>query len=300
MRNKILEITGFRLQYTFLTYVMCVVLCLGLALTACTKTSKKGNKPVAKVGDKYLYFSQMDHIFPKGSTPEDSLSLAKLYIDNWIKTQLLLRKAELNLTEDQSDISEELETYRTSLLIYKYEEQLLGNKLDTAVSKTEIQNYYEANTANFLLDEYAVKALYLKIPVDAPNIKDVKRWYVSDREKDIQDLTHYCYNYANKFDFFNDDWVLWSEIEKVLPQKEAATKLVAQSNKIEQEDNGFIYLVYIKEKRGTGEVTPLNIIKDKVKNIIINKRKLNFISELEYNIYNDALVKKQFEIYKIN
>jgi len=39
-------------------------------------------------------------------------------------------------------------------------------------------------------------------------------------------------------------------------------------------------------------------VKDKVKSIIINKRKLKFISELEQNIYNDALSKNQFEIYK--
>jgi hypothetical protein len=183
-------------------------------------------------------------------------------------------------------------------LIYKYEEQLLHDKLDTVVTVAELQNYYEANTANFMLDEYAVKALYLKLPVDAPNLNDVRKWCVSGKEEDMESLTRYCYNYANKYDFFNNDWVLWSSIGNELPQKEAAEKALSQNSRIEQNDSEFIYFVYIKGKKAPGEITPLAIIRDKVKNIIINKRKLKFISGLEQNIYNDALSKKQFEIYK--
>lgn len=255
---------------------------------------------MAKVGEKYLYFNEIKSIFPKGCTKDDSLSLSKLYIDNWIKTQLLLRKAELNLTDEQLDISEEIETYRTSLLIYKYEDQLLQNKLDTAVTDADIQSYYETNIDNFLLDEYVVKALFLKIPANAPNLYDARRWYVSDREKDIQDLTNYCQKYAEKYDFFGDEWVSWSRIEKEMPKPDAAARQVASYNRIEQNDDAFVYLVRFKEKRAPGEAAPLVIVKDRVKNIIINKRKLKFIGELEKNIYNDALVKKQFEIYKIN
>jgi hypothetical protein len=221
-----------------------------------------------------------------------------LYIDNWIKTRLLLRKAELNLTDEQLDISEEIETYRTSLLIYKYEDQLLQNKLDTAVTDTEIQSHYEANLDNFLLDEYVVKALFLKIPANAPNLYDARRWYASDREKDIQDLTNYCQKYAEKYDFFDDEWLPWSKIEKELPKPEAAARQVALYNRIEQDDGAYIYLVRLKEKRSPGEAAPPAIVKDRVKNIIINKRKLKFISELEKNIYNDAAGKKQFEIYR--
>ncbi len=279
--------------------LICVALCL--TASACTSVSEKKDKIVARVGDKVLYFSDMIDIFPKESTKEDSLSLARLFINNWIETQLMLRKAELNLSDDQANISKEIETYRTSLLIYKYEEQLLREKLDTVVNANEIQSYYEANTANFSLDDYVVKALFLKIAKDAPNINDVKYRYMSDREKDVEWLTHYCYNYADKYDFFGDDWVLWSKIEAELPQKEIAAKqIMSQYGRIEQEDDKYVYLVRIKERRTPGETAPLVIVKEKVKNIIINKLKLKFISELEQNIYNDALRKKQFEIYDLH
>ena len=279
-------------------FVLCCI--IASMLLSCSSKTRKDEKPVAKVGDKYLYFSEMSDIFPKGCSKDDSVSLAKLYIDNWIKTRLLMRKAELNLSGDQLDINEEIETYRTSLLIYKYENQLLQEKLDTIVRDHEIQNYYEANIANFSSEEYVVKAVYIQLPKNAPTLWNVRRWYISDREKDVQDLFDYCRSHAVKYDRFDDDWIQWANIEKELPQKDAASRQMVQNDRIEQQDDEFIYLVHIKEMRAPGDTAPLIFVKNKVKSIIINKRKLEFISELESNVYNDALAKKQFEIFKIN
>ena len=273
-----------------------VLLAIVIVQFSCISNARKTDQAVAKVGDKYLYYSEMSDIIPKGSSKKDSLALAKLYIDNWIKTRLLLQKAELNLSKEESNISREIETYRTSLLIYKYEEQLLREKLDTTVLDTEIKRYYEANLANFSSDEYVVRAIYIQLPENTPSLWRVKQWLMSDQEKDVQDLTDYCRNHAIQYSFFNDDWIQWSKIE--LPQKEAATRLLANSERIEQHEGQCTWLVRIKEKRSPGETAPLVFVKDKVKSIIINQRKLKFISELEQNIYNDALSKNQFEIYK--
>ena len=276
-----------------IVFVLCCIVVLAFS---CVSKAKKGDKAVARLGDKYLYFSEMSYIFPKGCSKDDSITLAKLYIDNWIKTRLLLQKAELNLSKEQVDISREIETYRSSLLIYKYEEQLLREKLDTMVYDSEIKNYYEANIENFSSDEYVVRAIYIKLPENPPAIWNVRRWLMSDQEKDMQDLTGYCRNYAVQFDFFDDEWIPWAKIE--LPQKEAATRLLTNNDRIEQQGGGFTYLVRIREKRAPGDTAPLVFVKEKVKSIIINKRKLKFISDLEQHIYNDALSKNQFEIYK--
>ena len=290
MQNSQLKIQGFG---------WCCM-CIMLMVSSCTSKTRKDDIMVAKVGDKRLYFSEMSNIFPKKCSKDDSLALAKLYIDNWIKTKLLLKKAELNLSAEQLNVTEEIETYRTSLLIYKYEDLLLREKLDTLVLDSEIQRYYEANKANFSSEEYIVKAVYIKLPVNAPTLWNVRRWYLSDREKDVQDLTEYCRSYAVKYDLFDDEWVHWANIEKELPQKDAATRRMTQYDYIEQQDENFIYFVRIKEKRAPGDMVPLVFVKDKVKNIIINKRKLKYISELERDIYDDALAKNQFEIFKIN
>ena len=276
-----------------------VALCciIVLLLFSCGSKTRKNDKAVAKVGDKYLYFSEMSHIFGKGVSKEDSAAHAKLFIDNWIKTRLLLKKAELNLSAEQLDISKEIETYRTSLLIYKYEDLWLQEKMDTTVLESEIRQYYEANQANFSLEEYAVRAVYIQLPINAPTVWNVRRWYVSDRERDVQDLADYCQNHAVKYDLIDDEWVQWANIERELPQQEAAKRQMTQYSYFEQQDGDFLYFVRIRERRAPGDTAPLVFVKDKVKSIIINKRKLKLISDLERSIYDDALLKNQFEIY---
>ncbi|MDR1865397.1 MAG: hypothetical protein LBR08_07480 [Bacteroidales bacterium] len=273
----------------------CMSLLPALLWTSCMP--KQQNRIVATVLNKSLYYEDIKHIFPENATAEDSITRAKLYIDKWIATQLLLHKAELNLSKEQLDISKEMETYRTSLLIYKYEDRMLHEKLDTAVSDREIQDYYENNSANFILDETAVRALYICLPANAPNLHNVRRWYVSDKQKDVEELSEYCALNALVFENFNDDWALWRDVAERIPQAEEATRRMQYAGRMEFQDERMVYFLHVREKKLKGEVAPLTFVREKIKYIIINKRKVEFITQLEKSIYNDALSRKQFEIY---
>jgi hypothetical protein len=280
-------------RYSILIILMAIFLA-----TSCHKKTKEDKIPVAKVLDKYLYFSDIQHIFPSKITKEDSISLAKSYISTWIKTQLILNKAELNLSADQLDITQQIEAYRSSLLIYKYEELMLKDKLDTVVSDAEIEAYFNQNASNFILEENLIKVLFIKIPKKAPNIDKLKIWYKSDQREDIKKLDSYCYNYAAKYDYFKDNWVLFSFIQNELPNKIENEDEYLKANKyIEQEDNDFFYFVYIKERNSKGAISPINFVHNKIKDIIINKRKVKFLTDLETKIYNDAQDHDHFVIY---
>jgi hypothetical protein len=269
-------------------------------------TCKVGKKPVvnnvaiAKVYDKYLYLKDIQHIFPKNVTKQDSSELAQSYINTWIKNQLILRKAEMNLSPEELDIQEQLDNYRSSLLIYKYEEQMVKQKIDTVFTDEEIKNYYDQNSSNFVLEESLVKALYLKIPKTAPDINDVKTWYKSNNKEDIKKLDSYCYNYATKYDYFDNEWVNFSSVERELPKNiENETEYLKQNSFIEYEDAGFYYLVYIKDKILAGSLSPYAFVKGKIKDILLNKRKVKFLTDLESNLFNDAQDHSTFEIYNI-
>ncbi|MDR1672923.1 MAG: hypothetical protein LBS09_05635 [Bacteroidales bacterium] len=258
--------------------------------------SEQSDKIVATVFNKTLRFSDIKHIFPKEATKDDSATLAKMYIDKWIETQLLLNKAELNLTKEQLDISKEMETYRTSLLIYKYEDLMLHEKLDTVVFGEEIRQYYDNYSANFIMDEYAVQALLLRLSVNAPNLGNVKRWSASSKEEDMRNLTEYCAAHAVVFENFNDEWVMWQDVAKKLPQQAEYGKIPV-NNRLEIQDGQTLYLLHIKERKSPGDIAPQALVVEKIKNIILNKRKVSFITNLEQKIYNDALSKNQFKIY---
>lgn len=258
------------------------------------------NVAVAKVYDKYLYLKDIQHIFPKNVTKQDSVDMAQSYINTWIKNQLILRKAEMNLTPEELDIQEQIDNYRSSLLIYKYEEQMVKQKIDTTFTEEELKKYYDENTPNFVLEESLIKALYLKIPKTAPDIENVKTWYKSNNKEDIKKLDSYCYNYATKYDYFENQWVSFSLIKRELPKSISdETEYLKQNSFIEQEDDGFYYLIYIKDKNLAGSLAPYAFVKGKIKDILLNKRKVKFLSDLETNIFNDAQDHNTFEIYNI-
>lgn len=279
-------------------YFVLIGLLIFFLTASCHKRVKEDKIPVAKVLDKYLYLSDIQHIFPIKITKDDSISMAKSYISTWVKTQLILNKAELNLSPDQVEITQQIETYRSSLIIYKYEELLLKEKLDTVVSDIEIEEYFNQNAANFILDENLLKALYIKVPLKAPNIEKLKIWYKSDQREDIKKLDSYCNNYATKYDYFKDNWVLFSFIQSKLPTRIENEDEYLKSNKyIEQKDNNFYYFVYIKERNSKGAISPINFVHNRIKDIIINQRKVKFLTDLETKIYNDAQDHDNFVIY---
>jgi hypothetical protein len=280
-----------------------VIFFLFLCITAtysCKKnTEVKQRVAVAKVYDTYLYLSDIKHIFPEKVTKQDSIQLATTFINTWIKTQLLLRQAENNLTPEQRDVDQQVLAYKSSLLIYKYEEQMLAQKVDTVVKDAEIEEYYNNNTPNFVLEENLVKALFLKIPKTAPDIDKVKIWYKSENIEEYKKLDSYCYNYAVKYHTFNDNWVVFNMVQLDLPHKiENEDEFLKNNSYIEQEDNEFYYFILIKNKNQKGSLAPLTFVRNKINDIIINKRKVEFLNNLESNIFNDA--QKNYEIYNLD
>ena len=259
---------------------------------------KSSEEPVARVFDKYLYPDAIRDIMPANISSSDSVVVARDFIEKWIKKQLLLNKAELNLTEEEKNVDKQIENYKTSLLIYKYEQSLIKQKLDTFVSNKEVIEYYNENSSNFLLNDNLVSALFLQIPRTSPELWKARRWYRSSNDADLDKLEDYCYQYAMKYDHFDDNWIYFSEIEKKLPIKIDSPEHYLKYRKyIEIKDSTYYYFVNIKEYRLIGTVSPLEIVSRNIRNIILNKRKIRLIKELESNIYNDALNRNNFTIY---
>ena len=229
---------------------------------------------------------------------DDSIVIVRNYINDWIKKQLLLNKAELNLSEEIKDIEKEIEDYRSSLLIFKYKQELIKQKLDTLVTDEEIEEYYNEYSGNFVLNHNIVKVLFLKISKEAPEIEKVRWWYKSNSAENKSRLEDYCYQYATKFDNFNDEWIPFNNILMEVPIKiDDQERFLRVQRYIETEDDLFHYFVKINEYSLKSTVQPLEYAKLKIKSIILNKRKFTFLEELENTVYNDALNHNEFIIY---
>lgn len=265
---------------------------------SCNQNKTENDKPVAKVNNKTLYLSTISSIIKDDTKKEDSILIAENYIHQWIKKQLIISKAELNLTEEDKDVSKMVEDYRSSLIIHKYQQQLIEQKIDTLISQFEIENYYKDYSANFILNRNIIKALYIKVPIPVPSLKKVQKLYKSEKEDDWDELEDYCFQNATKFDNFNDCWISAQELLNKLPGNISNEDRFLRNTKYyETTDSTYHYFIKIEEFKLRNNLAPLPFVKGNIKKILLNKRKIQFIKNLEENIYRDAESKNKFKIY---
>lgn len=260
---------------------------------------KNPEQPVARAFEKYLYPSDLGNVIPKGTNQEDSALLAKRYIETWVKDQLMQHMAEESLTEEQIDFQKQIEEYYRSLLIFTYRQKLLEQKMDTVITEEEILAYYEENPNNFLLNQNVIKGTFIKVPLSVPNLEQLRRWSWNSREEDLNQIEKYCLTYAEKYSNFTDSWVHFSSIKVQLPMKISDPLRYLQSYRnIETSDSLYRYLVHISDYLIEGEVAPVEMVTEEITTIILNKRKIEFIKELEHRVYSDGVTRNQFEIYR--
>jgi hypothetical protein len=265
---------------------------------SCLNRGSKEQKPLAVVYDKFLYKSDVVGIFPKGMTKADSIKILNAYVDQWVRHCLLLKISEDNLNDAQKNVSKQLEDYRSSLLIFKYEQEYILQRLDTAISSDEIQSFYSNNISNFSISETIVKALYIKLRKNTPYIDKIKELYRSSREDDIKSLDNLAYQVAEKYDYFGDKWLPFSVLQRQFPYAlENSDDYLRSRQTIEMEDGNFLYLINIREVMFKGQTSPLDYERVNIKNVILNKRKQKLINDLENKVYNDALDHKKFQTF---
>jgi hypothetical protein len=64
-------------------------------------------------------------------------------------------------------------------------------------------------------------------------------------------------------------------------------------------DEQYQYFLAIKDFRVKESVSPLNLERENIKKIIINKRKIQFIDDLQVNLLKDAFKSNDAEIIKL-
>jgi len=286
-------------RYFVLVGIGCVIMLIILLSSCLGIEPNKQENPLARVEDMYFYPSDLPNIFHGAISAEDSAEIAKTYIHKWIKNKLLLQKAELNIPiKKQRIVLKRLEDTRASLMIYEYQRQIINQKLDTIISQNEINEFYNQHFNNFFLDQNIIKTLFVQLPINSPNIPNVRQWYRSNNSEDLTKLEGYCYQYATKYDYFNENWIPFDLLLNIIPVSVSNQQSYLKYNQyIEASDSLYLYFANIRDFRVEGSNAPVEYINDNIKSIILNNRKIKFLKEIENNIYYDGLSRNKFEIY---
>ena len=272
-------------------------LAIALSLVACDWGNDRAEL-IAEIGDKQLTWKEVSDVVPDNSTSEDSASLADHYIHDWITKQLIISKAESNLPDELKAFEEMIENYRSSLLIYAFEQEWVRQKLDTVVSDQEIEQYYTDNEKNFQLKDYILKVKFTAIAADSKQIGAVKKLFNSAKPEDLVKLQQLCVEIGASYYYNEEEWLKWDEFIKQIPLEVYDVEgFLKKKNTIEFEKENNAYLISITDYQLAGSKSPLSFEREKIRAMIINKRKLTLLETMRQDIYSKAQQDGEIKLY---
>ncbi len=272
--------------------------CFLILLYSCNFESRKG-KTLARVGNIYLHEDELKSLIPVGVSESEKSDIYKQYINSWVKEQLVFQEAMRHLSRSEKNKDDQLQDYYHSLIRYEYEKKLASDSLDKDITDKEIEVYYRQNQKNFELKRNIVRLLYVKIPIDAPKREKVKTWIKNYNSANAGALKEYAGKYAENYSLDTSAWFYYDNITKEIPVIETydPEHFLLYNNFVELKDAGHWYEINILDKRIKEDISPLVYEKAKIKDIILNRRKVEVLQKIENNIYRKGQEENSFEVY---
>jgi len=276
-----------------------ILVLLSLILISCEYFQQsEDRKVVVRVNDSYLYEDDIQALINENTSAEDSSIIVSNYITRWATQQLLIDRAELNLPQSQQEEFNELvSNYRNELYTNAYTEAVVSRDLDTSLNREDVQQYYEENKENFVLNEDLVKLRYINIAKNSNNLDEIKSKFTRFNDEDQQDLLNMAIQFKN-YSMNDSVWVKTKSVyNKIGPLSvEDRASLLKKSNFMELQDSLNVYLVYVNDVLSRDEQAPIEYASATIREILLNKRKQALIKELEKDITKDAIKNNEFEI----
>lgn len=284
---------------TFFRFLIAGTL-LAFAVSSCGIFGHRNDeKPLARAYGNYLYPSEIRGLVPEGSTPEDSATLVKSFVELWLKKKAVVSKAEFNLTEAQKDLEKQIEEYRTSLLIYEYEKLMVAQSLDTMVTDSQISTYFHQYSQNFLLQDPIIKGIYFKMPKSSSRLREFQNLAHSTGDLAYQRLVDLGAQQAEYTESFEENWLSFSSLMQKMPGSvNNPEDFLRRYKYLEADDGRYYHFVKIIDFQLPGETAPLEFVKQEIRDILLNRRKIDFLQELEESIYNEAVIQNEVEVYE--
>ena len=253
-------------------------------------------KVIASVHEKDLLLSEVIKEMPQAT--EDSSFFVEHYMNLWIRKQLMIYHGKINLSSNLLDYEKQIEEYRSSLLIYAYQQELINQNFDTTISPQVVTDYYAQYHQEFKLVENIFKGRYIVVDKSAPKLKSLSKWFKSDNVELVEELTGYCQQFAKEYYLEDSSWQYFSAINAKLPELITEEEYFLQNTKgVWFEDEQCRYYVYIKDCQIKGSISPLALEREKIRNVLSNKNKIQYLKQLEDELYQNGLALGKIKIY---
>lgn len=276
-----MRITGFLL----ISSLFCV--------SCAEKKEHGGRTPLVEVDGKFIYKEELQTWLPSGISQADSALFAEQYIRSRAEEMLLDEQAANNVPND-GEVERLVENYRSALIMHIYQQQLLEQKLAGEISEQELVDFYQKNQMLFTLNQPLIKGLFIKVPLTAPQLSSVRKWYKSNTREAVDRLEKYSLQNAVKYEYFYDKWVSMGRVLDLIPLKSADPgEFMRKNRSIELKDTAFYYFLHVSDFRDKGEQEPYEEAAPRVKELVINGKQAEFMKQVKTELYQRAIEKKK-------
>ena len=255
---------------------------------------------IARVNNDYLYREDIKDLIPAGTSKEDSIVIVRNFIDRWASQKLLINAAEVNLNaRKKAEFDTLIQQYKLDLYTKAYLEEVVKTTVDTAITTAEIKAYYDENKENFKTNGVLVRLRYINLKKDNPKYETIKSKFFDFRKSDKKFWDTYALQF-NSFALNDSVWTEMGQVYSKLPfiNPDNRDDYMAPGKTIQETDGDNVYLVKISNVIDKNQIGPFEYLKPTLKEVILNKRKLELIKKFEKEITDDAIKDKKYEIYK--
>jgi len=245
-----------------------------------------------------LYETDLMAYIPDAASPEDSARLALQYINSWAAEMIFTDAADRELSKAEKNVDEELEDYRRSLLKYRYEQKFVNRRLDTAVAAAEINRYYEEHIEDFRLQLPIVKARFMTISSDSPNLEMIKKKMMSEDPQDVVEADSMAFSSALRYTDFRGQWIDFVKLSNEFGTDYGTVFSSMRNGLVELPGgSGTLNLAFVGDFIRAGETGPVEYYRGRIQDIILSSRKQALLSGLERDLLENARDRGDFIVY---
>ncbi|MEM6767596.1 MAG: hypothetical protein AAF824_18800 [Bacteroidota bacterium] len=272
-------------------------------MTSCKKNVPAEKEVVAEYKGEELYREEITLFLPQQMLSDsnrvaDSTRLADKYVQRWIKDRLMADQARSQIQDLDEKIQYQLENYKYQLIQQEYINQVLSQQLDTRITESEIQNFYEQNQDKFVSKAAFYSYFHIRTPILNPYQQVA--WMRSRERVDIDKLKEWAETEGEavmiKLDstFLSNQEILvagtgfFGDITRI----RKGTVYNYFTNQEEKYYN-FIKVLNVIEP---GDIKPLTLCRNEIVQRILNKRKYLLIERTESDLWQKAERSKGFRI----
>lgn len=263
---------------------------LSLVLSSCDFVSSlvRHDKVVAEVMGKRLTETELyRNLDLTGLSPSDSADAIDVYVRDWASSTLMYE-----LARDEFSGSKELdslvESYRQSLYVYEYELRLIKEHLSTQITDDQVFTYYKENPSLFYLQEPLVQGVLMTLLNKSPDYEVIKLLMESPRDTNMDMIESYSVKNAAKFDYFNNTWTLFSEIQKKCPLPIHEVDFKEKTLYTETDSVRTVFL-YVTKCVSAGDMQPFEFAKSRIRSILTEQRKTGYLRSYRNELYERGL-----------